>query len=714
MGSVLVIVESPSKARTIKQYLGSGYVVRATAGHIIDLAKGRGVGLGVDIDDNFKPKYTIIEDKKDSITAIKSASQSASEILIASDPDREGEAIAFHVASILKGTKVPVRRVKFHEITKKAIQKAIAKPEDLDKDLYDAQQARRVLDRIVGFMVSPYLMRKLGDDAKSAGRVQSVALRLIVERELEIEAFKPEEFWTVTASLAKTPKGQVVLASYPKRVITQKQADKLVTDLKNSSYEVIEVVSEEKKRPPCPPLVTSKLIQDASYRFKFSASKTQKLAQELYEAGHITYLRSDSTRCSPQAVAAAREWIDQNGHEKPAKPNVYKNKDAAQDAHEAIRPTDVNLTADLLGMSADHRSIYRLVWARFIGSQMKPALYDTVSVSIKASEGPELKAEGRTLKYPGWLAVCDEFEKKTKDVTLPLLQVKDVLILVPPKVKAQKKSTKPPSRYGVGPITKELERKGIGRPSTYAAIISTLLARKYVTEKSNVFYPSDTGRQVVGDLKKFFSFMKYQYTAEMEAQLDKIAEGKLGYVPMLETFYDAFRKEFQKARASESRETDIPCPVCGGKTVLKFSKWGYFAGCIKHPDCKGAIGVRLEGDTIVVQSRHEPVPGVKCPDCGGGMYKRDGEYGPWYSCADWPRCKGKRKVPFGKKCIDCGGELYLTVFDGVPKLACMEYRTRNCRHVEDVPEGVELNWSPPDKVVAKKLSKKEMKVLRSR
>lgn len=711
--SVLVVVESPSKARTINRYLGSDYVVRATAGHIIDLAKGKGVGLGVDIENDFKPKYVLIDDKQDSVAAIKSAAQSASEILIAADPDREGEAIAFHVAGILKGIKAPIRRVKFHEITKKAIQQAIAKPEDLDRDLYDAQQARRVLDRIVGFMVSPYLARKLGD-AKSAGRVQSVALRLVVERELEIEAFIPEEFWNVTASLAKTPKGQVVLASYPKRVTTKTQADKLVSDLKASTYTVNNVVAEEKQRPPCAPLVTSRLIQDASYRFKFSASKTQKLAQELYEGGYITYLRSDSTRCSPEAVQAARSWIDSNGYEKPAKPNVYKNKDASQDAHEAIRPTDVNLTADSLGMSPDHRRIYRLVWARFIGSQMKPALYDTMTVTIQASKGHELKAEGRVLKYPGWLAVCEEFEKKSKDVVLPLLKANDELILVPPKVKAAKKSTKPPARYGVGTITKELEKKGIGRPSTYASILSTLLARKYVTEKKNVFHPSPMGRKVVEDLKQFFSFMKYQYTAEMEVQLDKIADGKLGYASMLGAFYDGFKGEYQKARASESRETDIPCPNCQGKTVLRFSKWGYFAGCARHPDCKGAVGVRLEGDNIVIQPRHVPVPGVECPECGGGMFKRDGEYGPWYSCADWPRCKGKRKVPFGKKCIDCGGELYLTVFNGELKLACMEYRTRNCRHVEDVPEGAELNWTPPNKVVPKKLSKKEEKVLRSR
>lgn len=704
---ILLIVESPSKARTIKKYVGPDFMVRPTVGHIIDLVTG---SLGVDIENGFKPKYAILPDKKDVIQSLKDAARAASEIYIASDPDREGAAISFHVASVLKEFGKPIRRIIFNEITKKSITKAINNPGELDQDLYDAQQARRVLDRIVGFTVSPYLSHKLNDKL-SAGRVQSVALRLIVDREKEIEQFVPEEYWDITVNLAKSIKAKSIQASPVQKITTEPIAKKTVEELKASTYIVSNVSAETKPRAVCAPLTTSKMQQDAAAKFKFPADKTMKLAQSLYEAGHVTYIRSDSLRCSADSVEAARAWLTANGHEVPDQPNAFQNKDAAQDAHEAIRPTDINISF-IPGTSDDEQRLYSLIRAKFLGSQMKPALYDTVVVTIKASKGHELKAEGRVQKYAGWLAVCGEFEKITKDVLLPPLVKGDYLVLVPPNVTFEKKETKPPSRYNDGTIIKELEKKGIGRPSTYAAIIAKISDRKYVTKTSKSFEPTELGRKVVEDLQGKFSFMEYVYTARMEEQLDLIAEGKLTYKDMLQEFYDPFRKEFQQARGSDGTETDIPCPTCGGKTIVRHSQFGFFAGCIRYPDCKSAVGIRIEDGKIIIQEKHQIVPGTKCPECGLGMVRRDGKFGPYYSCSNYPRCKGKDKIPFGKKCSKCGKELYLTVFNEEAKLACMGYP--KCRNVEDVPADASVNWIPPSVIEPPKLPKKVEKALKVR
>lgn len=705
----LVIVESPSKAKTISKYLGKDYIVRATVGHIIDLSKGRGSDIGVDIENGFKPKYSDMADKKDVIASIVSSAKSAKDIIIASDPDREGEAIAFHVYEKIKNLGKPIKRAEFHEITKQGIKRGLDNTRELDKNLYDAQQSRRVLDRIVGFMVSPYLIKKMNDKL-SAGRVQSVALRLVVDKEREIEAFVPEEYWNVNATLSS---GEKFVANYPGKIKSQDQADAITADLKDSDYSVLSVTGKEQKRNPPTPLNTADLQKAASSRFKFSADRSMKTAQSLYEMGAVTYIRSDSYRCSPESIQAIRDYLEGKGLEVPAKPNEYKSKDASQDAHEAIRPTDPTLHPDAFVGPPDQTRLYRLIWERFTASQMKPALYDTVSVNIEAkgSDTHTLKANGKSLKYKGWLEVLADTEK-SKDNILPVMRQGDSLSLVAPKVKCLKKSTKPPARFNDGSIIDELKKRGIGRPSTYAAIITKITSRKYIKKIKNHFEPTDTGKTVVDDLVKHFSFMSYDFTASMESQLDKMAVGDVDYESVMKTFYKPFRTEFQKAKNSGGRDTGIECPECGSPTVLRHSQYGYFAGCISYPDCRGVVGVRLEGDEIIRQEKHEKLPDVECPKCSSAMVRRDGKFGPFYSCSKYPKCDGKRKIPFGKKCSKCGGELYLTVFKGETKLACMEYP--KCQNIEDVPEGANTNWVPPSTVTPKDMPHKVEKVLRKK
>lgn len=706
----LVIVESPSKAKTISKYLGKEYIVRATVGHIVDLSKGRGSDIGVDIENGFKPKYADLKDKKDVIAAIVSSAKSAKNIIIASDPDREGEAIAFHVYSKIKDLGKPIKRAEFHEITKSGIKRGLENTRDLDTNLYDAQQSRRVLDRIVGFMVSPYLIKKLNDKL-SAGRVQSVALRLVVDREREIEAFIPEEYWNITAQLSN---GESFTANYSSKIKSQEEADNIKKQLSTSDFTVKSInASEQKKNPPYP-LNTADLQKAAAVRFKFSADKTMKTAQSLYEQGAVTYIRSDSYRCSPESIEEVRKFILSQGYEVPESPNVYKSKDASQDAHEAIRPTDPGLHPSVYVGNPDQTKIYKLIWERFAASQMKPALYDTVSVVIDAKNKEKnhlLKANGKSLKYKGWLDILADTDK-SKDTILPVLGQGESLSLVAPKVKCLKKETKPPSRYNDGSIIDELKKRGIGRPSTYAAIISKITSRKYITKVKNHFEPTETGKAVIDDLVKHFSFMSYDFTALMENQLDKMALGEIDYLSVMKSFYKPFREEFQRAKNSDGKDAGIECPICGSQMIVRHSQYGFFAGCISYPDCRGVVGVRLEGDKVIPQPKHEKISEVKCPECDSDMVRRDGKFGPFYSCSKYPKCHGKRKIPFGKKCSKCNGELFLTVFKNEKKLACMEYP--KCKNIEDVPEGSPKNWVPPSEVAPKEMPRKVEKVLRKK
>ncbi len=704
--TALVIVESPKKGRLIKKILGDDYTVRWTLGHIIDLAKGKGDNIGVDVADGFRPRYETIPEKQDIIDEILHFANDASEIFIASDPDREGEAIAWHVASKLKKLTVPIRRVEFHEITPAGIKKGIENSRELDADLYDAQQARRVLDRIVGFIVSPYLSRKL-DDKLSAGRVQSVALRMIVEREREIQSFIPEEFWNITANLSKKKHFE---AKYVGKVTDKDTANKIKSELETSNFIVTNVESKERLRDPYPPLTTSKLQQEAAAKFKFAGDKTMKIAQALYEEGLITYMRTDSVRNSPESIEDARNFILNKNLEIPIKPNEYKNKELAQDAHEAIRPTDVSMIPDSHFGTDDEKQLYRLIWTRFICSQMKPAIFDTVVVDIKAGEH-NLRAEGSSIRYEGWLAIGAEFAKVEKDVILPAMTDGDELKLVSPGVKAVMKKTSPPARYNDGTIVKELEKRGIGRPSTFVSIIKKLFDRHYIKKTPKGFEPNELGFKIVDILAPNFSFMRYEYTAEMEEKLDKIADGKLKYVDMLTGFFEPFRVEFHRCKGMDGMDAGFPCPKCGDRMTVRHSMYGFFAGCASYPSCKGVIGVRIEDGKVVLNPKHEIIPDLICPKCGGvGMVRRDGKFGPFYSCANYPKCYGSRKIPFGKQCSACGGELYLTVFGGKQKLACLNYPA--CTNIEDVPEGVDTKWVPPADITPPPLKKKVENVLK--
>jgi DNA topoisomerase-1 len=713
----LIIVESPNKIKKISSYLGPQYVIRASFGHVIDLAAGGKHGLGIDIEDNFKPKYVLIPDKKDKLAAIVDAAKNVNQIYLATDPDREGEAIAFHIYEKLKSTNKPIKRITFNSITKSAILEAIKKPGELNKDLFDAQQARRVLDRLVGFMVSPYLINTVGPNL-SAGRVQSVAVRLIVDRDREIENFKPEEYWDITAQLAKpsAKSKDSFQAKYAKKVSDSKIAAKIKKDLESDTFKVTKVDAKEKNRNPLPPLTTSKLQQAAAGRFGFPVAKTMRAAQSLYEAGFITYMRTDSTRLAPEFVVAAVDWLQKEHHDLPEKPNYYASKGGAQDAHEAIRPTDVFKTPDAMFTSDDQQKIYRLVWERAVASQMLPAIYDTVSIAVESSSGHELKANGRTLKYSGWLAIASDMvnvkdKNDEDDIKLPLLKVKDDLILVPPKVKADKKETKPPPRFGEGSLVKELEKRSIGRPSTYADIVEKIKYRKYVELKGKTYQSTELGKKIIDILVKHFKFMNYDYTAKMELQLDQIADGKFKYLNMMDDFFDPFQKELKSAYSSEGEDYGINCPKCNSSMKLRHGKFGYFLTCPGYPDCKTTYSCDIvDGKPVVKTNKSSIVEGVECPACKAGMVKRDGKFGPFYACSKYPKCTGKRKVPSGLKCDKCNSDFYWTVFDNVPKLACMGYP--DCRNIINPPTNIKTpEWIDPNSLNPKKVKRSVKKVL---
>lgn len=709
----LFIVESPGKVKTISKILGPDYVVRPTVGHIIDLAKGTSGGnIGVDIQNDFKPKYEVLHDKKDKIKAIIDAAKTSDEILVASDADREGESIAFHITGQLENLKKPIKRISFTEITKKAILEAIENPVGFNKDLYDAQQARRVLDRIVGFMVSPYLSKKLGDKL-SAGRVQSVALRMIVDREVEIESFIPEEFFNISVNLSKDEK-ETFICKYPERINNEELATNLKNELDNSIYTVSNITRKENIRKPSPPLTTSMLQQEASTKLKFKAERTMAAAQSLYEGGYVTYIRTDSVNSSAESIVKLRQYLTDKKYKIPEIPNEFKNKDQAQSAHEAIRPTDILLTPEKIPVDSDQQKIYNLIWRMFVSSQMTPAIFDVVKVTVSTDKDKNLLAEGKILRDEGWLKIAKPFVSKDKDVILPNLSVNDNVFLVDPKVKLEKSHTKPPARYSEASLIAELERKEIGRPSTYASIISRISTRKYVNNTSKGFSPTELGRTVINDLKDNFSFMDYMYTANMEKKLDLIADGKFDYLSMMKEFFGEFKEEFQKARGLQGMITDIKCPKCGGETVVRKSQYGFFAGCLKYKaGCNGLVGITINNGVISAKENggYDTVKDVLCPECNSEMVLRtDGRFGPFYSCSKYPRCKGKRKVPFGKKCPKCGDELYANLMGGKIKLACMGYP--NCKHIEELPEGANVNWADPEKITPPTYSKKVEKVLK--
>ncbi|MCR5756589.1 MAG: type I DNA topoisomerase [Selenomonas sp.] len=660
----LVIVESPAKAKTIEKYLGKKYMVRASMGHLRDLPKSQ---FGIDVENNFAPKYINIRGKGDLIKALKKDAKNADKIYLASDPDREGEAIAWHLSFILGLNPEEDCRIVFNEITKPAIQEAVKHPRGINLDQVDAQQARRMLDRIVGYKLSPLLWRKVRKGL-SAGRVQSVTVKLICDREKEIQAFQSVEYWTVGMKLRKDKSAmfaaELTHVDGEKLDLHDEQAaTALVEDFQQQKLMVDKVKKSERKRKPAAPFTTSSLQQDAARKLGFTSRKTMMLAQQLYEGielgrhgatGLITYMRTDSTRLSDVALNDARAFIGEQFGEDylPAKANVYVTGKKAQDAHEAIRPTDVNITPESIEkyLNKDQLKLYTLIWQRFTASQMVPAVYDTMSIQIKAGQRYTAKAAGSKLKFAGFTAVYAgaETTKKEKDVLLPDLTEGDALNIA--KMLPQQHFTEPPPRYNDASLVKTLEEKEIGRPSTYAPIIETIQARGYVQRIDKHFQPTELGFVVVDMLKEYFQdIVDVKFTADLENELDEIAEGRVEKNHLLKEFYGPFAVTLEKADEAighvelPEEVSDVPCDICGRMMVVKQGRFGKFLACPGFPECRNTKPLLID-------------TGVKCPKCGGSIVERKSHRGrKFYGCKNYPDCDYTTwDQPLQEKCPQCG------------------------------------------------------------
>lgn len=665
--SKLIIVESPSKIKTVKKTLGSGYNVMASKGHVRDLPKSK---LGIDVGHDFKPQYINMSDKKDLIKELKEAAANSDGVLLATDPDREGEAISWHLAQILALDMNEANRVAFNEITESGIKAGIAEPHKINLDLVDAQQARRVLDRIVGYKLSPFLWKKV-KSGLSAGRVQSVALRLIVEREREIEKFNSEEYWSVDAKLMsgrKSFSAKLFGFADGKKIEVIKsgeEAEGIVKALENASYTVTELKKGTRSRQPAPPFSTSTLQQEASRKLGFTGQRTMRIAQQLYEGvdihgigatGLITYMRTDSLRISEEARAAANAFITKRYGESylPPKPRYFKTKSGAQDAHEAIRPTAVTLTPEQVkdSLTAEQYKLYKLIWERFIASLMAVCVQNTVNADITAGDYL-FKASGYSVKFDGFTVLYEEGKDDDGEEggALPEMKKGDVLKLR--ELTPNQHFTQPPARYTEPTLIKALDENGIGRPSTYAPIISNILGRDYIEREKKSLKPTNLGI-VVSDLmvKYFDKIIDVKFTAGLEKQLDEIGAGNRGWVDTIRDFYSDFEKLYNKAETSlEGRkvkvpvvETDVVCDKCGRKMVVKSGRFGKFLACPGYPECKN--------------TKPMPEDEVKqpCPKCGGKLVKKISKKGKkFYGCSNYPDCDfAAPGIPTGEKCPECG------------------------------------------------------------
>lgn len=587
----LVIVESPAKGQKIQEYLGKDYIVMASKGHITDLAKGGKHGLGVDIDNNFKPRYVLSDDRIDTVNALLAAAKKVDQILVASDPDREGEAIAWHLADRLADTGKPIKRMVFNKIKKDAILKALKEVRDIDENLFHSQEARRILDRLVGFMASPFLMNFFGPKL-SAGRVQSVVTRMVIDREREIENFLPEDYWTIQTQLTNDKKESFV-AKFITRLDNVQDANSAKSALNKPDYLISDVVSDEEKRAPQAPLVTSSLQRFMSKQHSFGADRTMKAAQALYESGYVSYIRTDSVRVGDDDVNTVRQWLTDNGYPLPKKANTYKNKDAAQDAHECIHPTDLTLlpNQNYAIIDPDEKMVYEAVWNHFVASQMTPAVYDTLTVTAHPVGDPKSKvrASGKALKDEGYLKISG-FADDSK-IEIPNLTVGEIVHLVGKNaLKMEKKSTQPPPRFSEDKLIKELENRRIGRPATYADLLSKITSRLYVEKKGNVYHATDLGKKITDELTRYFTFMDYNYTAKMESQLDEIESGKVNHVDMLKKFYPGFKSELDKAYVDHGSQM---CNLCGSPMAIRTAKsdGSKFMACSAFPKCRNTKNI---------------------------------------------------------------------------------------------------------------------------
>jgi DNA topoisomerase-1 len=674
------VVESPTKVKTIQKYLDRGFTVKASLGHLKDLPATK---LGVDIKRNFTPQYVPVRAKAKTLEELKRAAKQASALYIATDPDREGEAIGWHVAQELQLPPERVYRVLFNEITERAVKAAFRHPGRIDQKKVDAQQARRVLDRLVGYKLSPLLWERVRRGL-SAGRVQSVAVRLICEREQEIRAFTPQEYWSLHAHLAAAAPPEFVATLREKAgekitLPTEAETRAVMAELEAQPFVVRDVVRGERKRHPAPPFITSTLQQEAARKLRFSAQKTMQVAQQLYEGieigdegpvGLITYMRTDSPRVAADAQAAAREVIAARfGAETlPDRPPVYRARKSAQEAHEAIRPTLVERSPDALArhLTRDQLALYRLIWGRFLASQMRPAVYDTVTVDVAA--GPYVfRAVGTALRVPGFMAVYTEAvdesaraadEEEAVAGGLPPLEPGQRVALV--RLEPKQHFTQPPPRYTDASLVKELEEQGIGRPSTYAQILTTIQKRGYVRRDRGTLFPTELGEMVNGLLVEAFpDLINVPFTAQMEASLDEIEEGERRWVETVREFYQRFARDLEQAEESmddlkRGKRTEEACPQCGAGVLLeRWGRFGRFFACERYPECKYT---RNAGESV--QAEPEPA-GVTCENCGRPMVFKEGRFGRFIACSGYPECRNTKPITIGIACPQegCGGEL---------------------------------------------------------
>jgi DNA topoisomerase-1 len=726
MANSLVIVESPAKAKTIGKYLGKQYIVKASLGHIKDLPKK---DLAVAVDTDFSPDYQIIEGKKKLIAELKSAAKGVETVYLAADPDREGEAICYHLQEELEGKKngPKMYRVMFNEITANAIKKAFETPMAVNIHLVEAQQARRVLDRLVGYKISPLLWDKVRRGL-SAGRVQTVALRLIVEREREIRAFQKREYWTIDVNLqAKKP--PVLKAHFTKKndeaieVASEETANEIVTQLADANYIVQSVATREKKRNPVPPFITSTLQQEAARKLRFSVKRTMMLAQRLYEGvelgsegavGLITYMRTDSTRVGADALTEARELITNRFGAQyiPGQANIYKGKKDAQDAHEAIRPTSAMRAPEELEkiLAEDELKLYRLIWMRFVASQMMPAVFDqtTIDVSAKGKDGADyrFRATGSVPKFDGFLAVYEEGkDQKDEDdeelkSRLPVVTEGETLKLK--SIDPEQHFTEPPPRFNEATLVKELEANGVGRPSTYASILSTIQEREYAKKEGGRFTPTELG-MVVTDLllESFEHLFDVKYTARMEEELDEIEDGKLDWRSAMAEFYDRLKDDLLRAETQMTdikrmeEPTDFLCDKCGKPMVIKWGKYGKFLACSGYPECSNTRELAVEQTDADKENLTEQDAEEYCENCGRTMVLKKGRFGQFYACSGYPDCKttkqigGSQKksdVPLDEKCPNCDSNLVQKFGRYGEFVACSNYPT--CKYVKQKTIGV--------------------------
>lgn len=679
MGKALVIVESPAKIKTLKKFLGNNFIFESSIGHIRDLPER---GFGIDIENDFEPTYQILPDKKEVIKKLQDAAKKADIVYLSPDPDREGEAIAWHIASILpKGTKI--KRTAFQSITKAAVQEALDNPRNIDMDLVNAQQARRLLDRIVGYKISPILTRKVkrGRNGTSAGRVQSVALKLVVDREKAIEAFVPVEYWQIGALLAPLKEKPFFATLHSVRglkvekekgnkecflISNAQTAQEIVSQLKKAQYTITSVERKEKKRHPVPPFITSTLQQEASRHYGFSVSRTMSIAQGLYEGidmgpneteGLITYMRTDSVNIAPEAISNARKYIlDQFGPEYlPEQPKIYASKKTAQEAHEGIRPTNLQRDPERIRqyLSVDEYKLYLLIWQRFIASQMNPAIYDTISADITTDQELLLRASGSVIKFNGYLAAYEEKkdrgapeEEDENHKILPPLEPNMKLALQ--EVQSTQSFTKPPPRFTEASLVKELEKLGIGRPSTYAAIMNKIQSRDYTVKEHQALKPTELGKVICMMLEENFPpIMDVTFTAQMENELEQVAEHNKNWKELIREFWKDFNPLVEKAEKEAVVPkilTDINCPKCGHKLQKIWSRSKYFYGCSNYPDCDFTTPLEAldfnKADYEPSFNWEQP-----CPTCGSPMILRHGKYGAFLGCSKYPECKGIVNIP---------------------------------------------------------------------